>query len=78
MVRTFIDTSVRVKVCVASRPWNLFQTAFGQDPNLRLEDLTFNNIKIFVRSKLNADMEFMNLREEGHNQRRRSYGRNYW
>ena len=62
MVRTLIETRVRVKVCVASRPWNLFQTAVGQDPNLRLEDLTFNDIKIFVRSKLNADIEFINLR----------------
>ena len=52
-----------VKVCVASRPWNIFQTAFGQKPNLRLEDLTFDDIKKFVESKFQADQEFENLRK---------------
>jgi hypothetical protein len=56
------EDSGNVKACVASRPWSVFQKAFGHKPNLRLEDLTFDDIKNFVQSKFHADAEFENLR----------------
>jgi hypothetical protein len=62
MVKDLIKDNSHVKICVASRPWNIFQTAFGQKANLRLEDLTFDDIKNFVESKFYADTGFENLR----------------
>ncbi|KAF2676622.1 hypothetical protein K458DRAFT_410325 [Lentithecium fluviatile CBS 122367] len=62
MVQDIIRDNSHVKVCVASRPWNIFQTAFRQKANLRVEDLTFDDIKNFVRSKFHADTEFESLR----------------
>ncbi|KAF2726585.1 hypothetical protein EJ04DRAFT_506934, partial [Polyplosphaeria fusca] len=62
MVKDLIRDNSHVKVCVASRPWNIFQTAFKQKANLRLEDLTFDDIRNFVQSKFHADREFKNLR----------------
>jgi hypothetical protein len=62
MVKNLIGDYGHVKVCVASRPWNIFQAAFGQKANLRLEDLTFDDIKNFVQSKFYADTEFEKLR----------------
>lgn len=62
MVKELIQSSRQIKVCVASRPWNVFQDALGQGPSLRLEDLTFNDIKVFVESKFHADPEFEKLK----------------
>ena len=61
MVHSLIEHNAHVKVCVASRPWNMFQRTFGRNANLRLEDLTFDDIKIFVQSKFKADPGFDNL-----------------
>ena len=63
MVHSLIQQHAHVKVCVASRPWNIFQRTFGHNANLRLEDLTFDDIKIFVQSKFKADPGFDNLRQ---------------
>lgn len=52
-----------VKALVASRPWNIFQNAFGQEANLRLEDLTYDDIKNFVHDRFNADEGFESLRK---------------
>ena len=60
--KSLISGNDHVKICVASRPWNIFQTALGQRPSLRLEDLTFNDIRNFVKSKFHADTEVENLR----------------
>ena len=62
MVKDLIRDNNHVKICVASRPWNVFQTAFGRETNLRLEELTFDDIKLFVQSRFQADTEFENLR----------------
>ncbi len=60
--KDLISDNGHVKICVASRPWNIFQAALGERPSLRLEDLTFSDIKDFVESKFHADTEFENLR----------------
>lgn len=63
MIKGFTEGNSHVKVCVASRPWNVFQTALKQKPSLRLEDLTFDDIKSFVQFKFYVKAEFENLRQ---------------
>ncbi|MCJ1458829.1 hypothetical protein MMC28_009203 [Mycoblastus sanguinarius] len=52
------------KFCVSSRPWNVFEDAFGSDYHrkFRLEDLTRNDIKLYVKNKLEEDRLFCQLR----------------
>ena len=54
-----------IKFCLSSRPWNIFEVAFGNDicPQLRLEDLTKEDIRRFVRDKLEDDDAFRKFRE---------------
>lgn len=49
-----------VKLCISSRPWNEFKDAFGRpsDPQLALEDLTREDIRLYVRSTLEEDSRF--------------------
>ncbi|KAI1081289.1 hypothetical protein F5B20DRAFT_588842 [Whalleya microplaca] len=37
-----------VKICVSSRPWNVFRDVFSQNPMLQLELLTQNDIRLYV------------------------------
>lgn len=43
-----------IKLCVSSRPWNVFQNSFGQNDGsqLKLEDLTRDDIKSYVHKHL--------------------------
>ncbi|PSN71817.1 hypothetical protein BS50DRAFT_569427 [Corynespora cassiicola Philippines] len=52
-----------VKLCVASRPWNVFEDAFGQSPKRKfyLQDLTRQDIKHYVRSKLSKHPAWQGL-----------------
>lgn len=45
-----------VKICLSSRPWNIFEDAFGQNKNLKLylQDLTRDDIEAFVKDKLES------------------------
>ena len=63
MVKHIVQDNENLKICVASRPWNIFQDALGQQPNLRLEDLTFNDIRSFVQSKFQANKDFELLQQ---------------
>jgi hypothetical protein len=40
----------RVKVCVSSRPWVVFEDAFGSEPSLRFDDCTKGDIKQYVEA----------------------------
>ncbi|USP82832.1 hypothetical protein yc1106_10106 [Curvularia clavata] len=53
------------KICVSSRPWNIFQEIFGQNYGNRLflEELTRPDIEIFVRDTLESSAQFLSLRE---------------
>ncbi|KAH7303799.1 hypothetical protein B0I35DRAFT_446031 [Stachybotrys elegans] len=46
--------SPHCKICVSSRPWNLFEFAFGSDPmrRLRIHDLTRPDTEAYVRVQL--------------------------
>ena len=54
--------SESVKICVSSRPYPVFQTAFGEFPHLRLEDLTRDDIKVYVADELGQSPDFVSLR----------------
>ncbi|KAF2732563.1 hypothetical protein EJ04DRAFT_469974, partial [Polyplosphaeria fusca] len=52
-----------VKMCLASRPWLVFEDAFRRRPSLRVEDLTLQDIRIFVMEKLTDNIMFSRLQE---------------
>lgn len=49
------------KLCVASRPWLVFEEAFGHMPWLRLEDLTRPDIRFYVEEKLRGSPRWRDL-----------------
>ena len=53
-----------VKLCVSSRPYNEFRDTFGQpaDPQLALEDLTREDIKLYIQSTLEENLRFKALK----------------
>jgi hypothetical protein len=57
LVKKLISTP-SVKVCVASRPWIVFEDAMNNKPSLRLEELTYNDIKKYVTARLSVDSNF--------------------
>ena len=47
-----VSTSPDVKACLSSRPWLVFEAAFIPGPGLRLQDLTYVDIRTYVRGSL--------------------------
>ena len=66
VLRNFILSSKNTKMCISSRPWNMFQTEFGDSstPKFLLEDLTRDDISLYVRSKLQENKLFRHLEEK--------------
>lgn len=58
-----IARSEDVRICVSSRPWNMFTDAFQHSPQLRLELLTKGDIAVFVEDKLRENEQFKELEE---------------
>ena len=56
-----LGASPCVKLCVSSRPWPVFQSAFESGPNLRLEQLTHGDISLFVNEKFEKLRAFQNF-----------------
>ena len=54
-----------IKLCVSSRPWNEFEKVFGQDNSRKLymQDLTRNDIELYVRDTLEKDPSYQELKE---------------
>ncbi|KAK1503021.1 uncharacterized protein CCOS01_09179 [Colletotrichum costaricense] len=50
-----------VKVCVSSRPWVVFEEAFQHRPSLKLEDLTYNDIRKFIAKRFSEEEGFRRL-----------------
>lgn len=50
--------SYPIKLCVASRPWEVFRDALQHKPKLQMEDLTHNDIQSYVTSRLQDDPNF--------------------
>jgi hypothetical protein len=57
------SASDNIKICLSSRPWNVIQNAFGEgrNPKLMLQDLTREDINIYVKDKLAEDYRFQAL-----------------
>ncbi|GKU16164.1 unnamed protein product [Fusarium langsethiae] len=51
-----------VKLCVSSRPWNIFEDKYGRGPMLRVENMTKKDIELFVRDKFSQSDGFQELR----------------
>jgi len=62
-IQVTVSSRTNVKICVASRPWLVFEDAFQQLPSLRLEVLTSADINLFVTEKLCANRMFLELRK---------------
>ncbi|ORX92514.1 hypothetical protein BCR34DRAFT_608794 [Clohesyomyces aquaticus] len=52
-----------VKLCVASRPWNVFESAFGRSTihKLYLEQVNARDIRLYVKNKLQDRPDFIAL-----------------
>ncbi|KAL5376634.1 hypothetical protein DPSP01_010304 [Paraphaeosphaeria sporulosa] len=53
--------SPNVKACLSSRPWEVFEEAFLTLPSLRLQHLTFFDIRSYVTSHLHGHSGFQGL-----------------
>ncbi|KAL9621621.1 MAG: hypothetical protein Q9160_004013 [Pyrenula sp. 1 TL-2023] len=53
-----------IKLCISSRPWNEFCDAFGRasDPQQALEELTRDDIKLYVKDTLEENLRFQKLK----------------
>ncbi|PYH47646.1 uncharacterized protein BP01DRAFT_354850 [Aspergillus saccharolyticus JOP 1030-1] len=58
---TRISGKANVKICLSSRPWNIFRDAFGSTQHLRLEDLTYQDISTYVQTELTQSRRFRYL-----------------
>ena len=58
-----LNVSTDLKVCASSRPWNVFEIAFGSgsNPKIRLQDLTRGDIRLYVRETLEESRLFILL-----------------
>jgi hypothetical protein len=55
-------SQLKIKICVASRPWNVFEETFGRLPQLRMQDLNEPDIQLYVRDKLFHRQDFQRAR----------------
>ena len=51
-----------VKICIASRPWLVFEDVFKNGPNLLLEQLTYDDIKLYITTKFNENRRYSHLK----------------
>ncbi|KAJ3530640.1 hypothetical protein NM208_g9240 [Fusarium decemcellulare] len=51
-----------VKICVSSRPWNIFDDRYRRGPMLKVENLTKEDIEAFVRVKFSQSDGFQELK----------------
>ncbi|KAF4442818.1 hypothetical protein F53441_11646 [Fusarium austroafricanum] len=60
-------SSGSIKICVSSRPWNVFDNEFSKLKwQLQLEDLTRKDIRDYVKEKLGVDPVFQGLCKTDH------------
>lgn len=57
--------STHIKICVASRPWNEFETAFGLNDSSKLyiHDLTKEDIRLYTAETIGNDPTFQQLQQ---------------
>lgn len=59
-----VSSSKHVKVCVSSRPLLVFDRTFGEFPGLSLQNLTYEDIQIFVQNRLSNHNRMKELQDE--------------
>ncbi|KAH8775890.1 hypothetical protein BGZ57DRAFT_369000 [Hyaloscypha finlandica] len=61
-----LSNTPNVKICVSSRPWQIFKDEFDKHPDQRLylQDLTRKDIQAYVRSNFENDLNFQHARGE--------------
>ena len=64
LINLLRESSKHIKICAASRPWNVFEEAFKLQPSLLLQALTHSDIVHFVSSMFHGDAYFADLQEE--------------
>ena len=60
-----VSSRPNAKVCISSRPLQDFEHQFGEVPKLRLQDLTIDDISLYVRDNLGDHPRFKILAAEG-------------
>ncbi|XMA20696.1 hypothetical protein WAI453_013487 [Rhynchosporium graminicola] len=53
--------SRKIKICISSRPWVVFEEAFSYCPQLKLQDLTTEDIRIYINDTLCSNNKMKNL-----------------
>jgi hypothetical protein len=51
-----------IKVCVSSRPWLIFEDAFGHDSMLRVQDLTKEDIRLYIEDEFEKNAHYQYFR----------------
>ncbi|KAK1727990.1 uncharacterized protein BDZ83DRAFT_717376 [Colletotrichum acutatum] len=61
-----LSRSPSMKICVSSRPWNVFEDALGEksDSKLYMHELTYNDILDYIANRLQAHPRWKVLLEE--------------
>ncbi|KAI0474814.1 hypothetical protein F4859DRAFT_514659 [Xylaria cf. heliscus] len=53
-----------VKLCISSRPWLVFEDAFGEKPSLTMEYLTRPDITLYVETRFGDSEHFSKLKKQ--------------
>ncbi|KAE9367778.1 hypothetical protein N431DRAFT_514319 [Stipitochalara longipes BDJ] len=62
MVQLFqLVSSANIKTCLSSKPWVVFEDAFQEQPKLRLQDLIFGEIEVYVKDNLFSNQKMKSL-----------------
>lgn len=56
-----VSSHSMIKICLSSRPWIVFDEAYGLVPKLRLQDLTFLDIETYVNDVLKSHRRMKGL-----------------
>jgi hypothetical protein len=56
-----IGNSTNAKVLLSSRPWQVFEDLFGSCRKLKLQELTYRDIQLFVHDKFYHNASFLKL-----------------
>ena len=57
-----LQDNKNIKLCVSSRPWNIFKDAFRTYPSLRMEQLTRPDIEKYVKTRMADSIALQELR----------------
>ncbi|CZR60300.1 uncharacterized protein PAC_10196 [Phialocephala subalpina] len=58
------EISAHAKFCLSSRPWPTFQTIYHDAPGLKVQDMTHDDIKLYVEDRLERNPVLQDLLDE--------------